>query len=524
MNKTLADIISKSPSSFQNPPLSSDSSETPPELFDPLQLQLEADKNLSAALTNARSTSASLDYTQTHVGFLATEVGLCTLVLLRALEGYLYRPTRTSPCPSTNLNYSKPSASSSPQTEPTAKTTLQNNLQRCAKVLADTFQNAINVDAHLSRQNTDGLIANDDGSEVLYGRAGLLYALLLLRQGLERRMVQNSPGSTAPTSESGDTRSESDRDLERFVGTLTSDGYLLEIVKSIIKRGEYGASLYTSEFRRSGTATRASLDSLPSLMWSWHGKRYLGAAHGVAGILHILLLCPTAVISPYTTAILQTAKWLISCQDSMGNWPTKAPGAKSQRRSRHKETSDENELVHWCHGAPGILHFLCKLYQKSQTNSTLFPLSQDASQSLLRCIKRGANLVYERGFLRKGVGLCHGLAGSIYTLLAVSDGGESNQDGARDSESLYFRYALHLAYLGCQYERLTEEGEMDTPDRPLSLYEGLAGMCCAWAEVLRRLDFDERGARSRDQNSSSSRPVGFMTTRRMGIPGFDNLD
>ena len=29
---------------------------------------------------------------------------------------------------------------------------------------------------------------------------------------------------------------------------------------------------------------------------------------------------------------------------------------------------------------------------------------------------------------------------------------------------------------------------MYVPDRPYSLFEGVAGMCCAWVEVLRRLD------------------------------------
>ena len=29
---------------------------------------------------------------------------------------------------------------------------------------------------------------------------------------------------------------------------------------------------------------------------------------------------------------------------------------------------------------------------------------------------------------------------------------------------------------------------MNTPDYPYSLYGGVAGMCCAWVEVLRRLD------------------------------------
>lgn len=91
--------------------------------------------------------------------------------------------------------------------------------------------------------------------------------------------------------------------------------------------------------------------------------------------------------------------------------------------------------------------------------------------------------MYERGLLRKGVGLCHGVAGSVYALLAVSD---ILERPAQDGKEWLMR-AAHLALLAASYRALEEKGEMRTPDRPYSLYEGVAGMCCAWAEVLARL-------------------------------------
>ena len=48
--------------------------------------------------------------------------------------------------------------------------------------------------------------------------------------------------------------------------------------------------------------------------------------------------------------------------------------------------------------------------------------------------------------------------------------------------------AVHLARMACAYEGLTRRGEMGTPDRPFSLYEGVAGMCAAWADVVGVLD------------------------------------
>jgi hypothetical protein len=50
---------------------------------------------------------------------------------------------------------------------------------------------------------------------------------------------------------------------------------------------------------------------------------------------------------------------------------------------------------------------------------------------------------------------------------------------------------------------------MSTPDHPWSLYEGVGGMCCAWAEVLCRLDDIKKGIN-----------VPYMGC---GMPGFDDI-
>ena len=77
--------------------------------------------------------------------------------------------------------------------------------------------------------------------EVLYGHAGYLYALL-------------------------------------FVGELVPGGLDESLVEqevmAILDAGESGG--------------RSSASRSP-LMFTWHGKRYLGAAHGLAGILTVLL-------------------------------------------------------------------------------------------------------------------------------------------------------------------------------------------------------------------------------------------
>lgn len=92
----------------------------------------------------------------------------------------------------------------------------------------------------------------DDGCEVLYGRAGLLYALLRLRE-------YSSGTSAVP-------------DLQ----PLISDHTIGQVVEKIIQRGIAGSAAYSVELSASGQQERP-----PPLIWKWHGKRYLGGAHGV---------------------------------------------------------------------------------------------------------------------------------------------------------------------------------------------------------------------------------------------------
>ncbi|KAJ7856663.1 hypothetical protein B0H14DRAFT_2352633, partial [Mycena olivaceomarginata] len=121
---------------------------------------------------------------------------------------------------------------------------------------------------------------------------------------------------------------------------------------------------------------------------------------------------------------------------------------------------------------------------------------------VIASVQAGAALVYRHRLLSKGVGLCHGVAGSVFALLSVSD-----SNATQPSEDNYLVRAVHLAQLAASHETLTARGEMGVPDHPWSLYEGMAGMCCAWAEVLRRLTLKQ------------ARPC-----ERSGMPGFDDVD
>ena len=150
--------------------------------------------------------------------------------------------------------------------------------------------------------------------------------------------------------------------------------------------------------------------------------------------------------------------------------------------------SSSPTLDRWCHGAPAVLILLSTVIKQygSLAHNPPFSLPRNVEDSARVALSRGGKLVYDKGLLRKGVGLCHGVGGTVYALLAVSDVLDA---GLTDpSEWSWFLRAVHIAQLAASYERLTKKGEMSIPDRPNSLYEGVAGMCCAWAEVLRRMD------------------------------------
>ena len=71
------------------------------------------------------------------------------------------------------------------------------------------------------------------------------------------------------------------------------------------------------------------------LMYEWHGTKYWGAAHGLAGIMHVLMdmeLKPDEVED-----VKGTLRYMIKNRFPSGNYPS-------------SEGSESDRLVHWCHG------------------------------------------------------------------------------------------------------------------------------------------------------------------------------
>ena len=73
----------------------------------------------------------------------------------------------------------------------------------------------------------------------------------------------------------------------------------------------------------------------------------------------------------------------------------------------YKQRPDSEELVHWCHGAPGVVYLLARAY--------LVWKEEKYYISALKC----GECLWNKGLLKKGQGICHGVAGSGYVFLLL---------------------------------------------------------------------------------------------------------
>lgn len=86
--------------------------------------------------------------------------------------------------------------------------------------------------------------------------------------------------------------------------------------------------------------------------------------------------------------------WWVSLRYPSGNFPSSLG-------------SQTDKLIHWCHGAPGALHLLGLAYVVFED-----PRYLDVARSC-------ADVIWSRGLLKKGYGLCHGVSGNGYAFLRM---------------------------------------------------------------------------------------------------------
>ena len=129
-----------------------------------------------------------------------------------------------------------------------------------------------------------------------------------------------------------------------------------------------------------------------------------------------------------------------------------------------------DELVHWCHGAPGwILVFIHPFFQ----NYSFSLPTQTSPKCLtgLEIAKKMGNCVWKKGLLKKGLSLCHGIGGNGLAL-------KSLYNVTRDE--IWLKRAYCFADFGIDNFNILK----NVPDNPIcarqsnypnSLFEGIAG-------------------------------------------------
>ncbi|XGW27782.1 hypothetical protein V3C99_007955 [Haemonchus contortus] len=251
------------------------------------------------------------------------------------------------------------------------------------------------------------VLARDDypSDEILVGRAGFLSGVLWIRQTIDPSLVSN--------------------------------GSVQKVLSAMILSGKRYSSRHKSPC---------------PLMYDYHGTEYLGAAHGLAGILQTALGFHDLLSESDERAVRESADWLLSTQDDEGNF---ASSVKWIGRER-----GDDQLIHWCHGAPGVI-LLCLTMWKRY-----------GEQKYFKAALRAGDLIWNKGVLKKGPGICHGVGGNGYALLML-------YRACGDEEWLQRARCFGLMILDNNIRSAQR-----TPDSPFSLFEGLSGALCFLVDLL----------------------------------------
>lgn len=205
------------------------------------------------------------------------------------------------------------------------------------------------------------------------------------------------------------------------------------------------------------TAEKAVASCMQSLIkhilehapWSYHGKSYIGAAHGVIGIITQLVLSDHKL--GRNEIIEEQLLELLDLQGPDGHWPT----TTSPNRGNQ-------ELVQFCHGSPGFVISLVSIQPF---------VSPELKQQIDAAIELGRREVWKKGLLRKEPNLCHGIVGNM---LAHDDWGQREH---------FMAYAQREVI-----KKGIKEGVFDAGDDTHGLYWGEAGRAWGWAMMDARKD------------------------------------
>ena len=289
------------------------------------------------------------------------------------------------------------------------------------------------------------LISKNEKSEVelLYGTSGYLYCLLYLKKYIMFEMKGNNIIQ--------------DNSIDLLNDTI------IEIFNIVLKSGIENMKEYDWD--------KCLLYPFP-INYN-QSYLYLGAAHGLIGVLYILLstikFYPDLFKQNLTIdenkiniqdILLKSIKYVQSLQiKSTGNFPSDIYG------------KDSGELVHFCHGCVGALPLFI-LAEHFYPNNGF-------KETALSCNK----CLWERGLLYKGNSLCHGMPGIVYSLIRLYK---------YTKDDLYLKEAIGICKgtYDPKIQSLVKEDKdpqrkcKGIPDTPYSLMEGEGGCLVMYYDLM----------------------------------------
>jgi len=258
-------------------------------------------------------------------------------------------------------------------------------------------------------------------AELLYGKAGYLYCLLIIKQ--------YKPSSSVV-----------DRAIKNVTIEIIQNGLRFDDEDNLIKDSVLEYTFPTGK-----------------------GKKYIGAAHGYIGILYMILkafeFIPIQEIpNVYHKIVKSTCLYILNMQSEDANFPL-------------IENNFSKHLVHFCHGASGAIPFLLQCYEYYM------------EERFLVAAEKAGELVFTKGIIRKGNSLCHGIPGNVYPLFAlykVTGDPKWRTKGYCLANATYIK----RIQIECAKYRDPTRKVIGTPDTVYSLMEGRMGLVVMYMDLM----------------------------------------
>ncbi len=305
------------------------------------------------------------------------------------------------------------------------------------EILGENFMKLIKLKSFSENKNAE--------VELLYGTTGYIYSLLFLKKYI--LSIENK-----------DINSIFDKNMLKVL-----DETILNIFDILLNSGIKYMNLYKWN--------KCLLYPFPAN----DPQFYLGAAHGLIGVIYLLLSTikyfpnlleqKIEINSDENTLVskllIKNIKYIQSLQiKNTGNFPSDITG------------NDTGDCVHFCHGCVGAVHLFLLAEE-------LFPKNNFKETALL-CNKS----LWERGLLYKGNGLCHGMSGIAYGLIKLFKG-TNNELYLKEAVGICKgTYDPHVQKFVEEY-RDPQRLRKGIPDTPYSLMEGEGGCLVMYYDLVK---------------------------------------